>query len=146
MRFDDTHRRRDLDHDPSTARYREIITNSDLLVFIYPIWWSGMPAILKGFIDRVFMRGFAYEYKGMLPHGLLAGKKAWIITTDDTPGLFARFFQDDYGKVLRTQTLKMMCGIPTLKHSQLHYMRGSSGKKRARFLEKVREFARNVRV
>ncbi len=54
LSFDEDHRRRDLEKDPETQTYRELITWADHLIFIFPIWWSGMPAILKGFIDRVF--------------------------------------------------------------------------------------------
>ena len=63
LRFDQEHRRRDLHKDPEMAKYRDLITWADHLIFIFPIWWSGMPAILKGFIDRVFAADFAYSYK-----------------------------------------------------------------------------------
>jgi len=53
----------DLHKDPEMAKYRDLITWADHLIFIFPIWWSGMPAILKGFIDRVFAADFAYSYK-----------------------------------------------------------------------------------
>ena len=49
----------------------------------------GMPAILKGFIDRIFVAGFAYKYEGALPKGLLKGKKAWVINTLDSPLWYA---------------------------------------------------------
>lgn len=61
LRFDTTHRRRDLAHDVAMKDYRDLITWADQLIFIFPTWWSGMPAILKGFIERVFVTGFAYE-------------------------------------------------------------------------------------
>ncbi|OTA26592.1 NADPH dehydrogenase [Alloscardovia macacae] len=146
LRFDAEHRRRDLIHDPSTEKYRTLIEDSDLLVFIFPIWWSGMPAILKGFIDRVFVKGFAYRYKGILPEGLLKGKKAWIITSDDTPGWFARFFEPDYGKVLRHQILGIMCGIKTVRHDSMHYMRASTPRRREAFLQRVQRFASRIRA
>ncbi|CAK1246166.1 Putative NADPH-quinone reductase (modulator of drug activity B) (MdaB) [Fructobacillus fructosus] len=136
LQFDAEHRRRDLDKDPYTAKYRDIIQEADFLIFIYPIWWSSMPAILKGFIDRVFVQGYAYRYNGVLPVALLKNKKAWIITTNDTPLLYAKFFQQDYGSILKKQILKM-CGIKTVKHSQLYFVRNSTAKKRERFLEKV---------
>ncbi|TCD53903.1 flavodoxin family protein [Alloscardovia theropitheci] len=144
LRFDENHRRRDLAQDPETARYRQLITDSDLLVFIFPIWWAGMPALLKGFIDRIFVSGFAYKYKGLLPQGLLKGKKAWLITTHDTPKLFVNLFQQDYEKVLQRQVLKQMSGITTIKHHQLSFMRKSSLEKRAKFLKKIEEFARSL--
>lgn len=141
LRFDENHLRRNLNIDPDTERYRRIITDADLLVFIYPIWWSGMPAILKSFIDRVFSKGFAYVYRGVLPKGLLKGKKAWIITTNDTPGFYARLFEPDYGKVLHHQILKIMCGVTTIKHHQMSYLRRSTPHKRTRFLTKVQNYA-----
>lgn len=63
LQFDENHRRRDLDKVAEMEQYRDLVTWADHLIFIFPIWWSGMPAILKGFIDRVFVSGFAYSYK-----------------------------------------------------------------------------------
>ncbi|QLC64836.1 NAD(P)H-dependent oxidoreductase [Flavobacterium sp. LPB0248] len=54
---------------------------SDSITFIYPIWWTGMPAIMKGYIDRVFSYGFAYCYEQGIQKGLLSGKSAYIINT-----------------------------------------------------------------
>ncbi len=57
------------------------ITWADTLIFIYPIWWWGQPAILKGWIDRVFSYGFAYQQNEAGIEGLLKNKKALVITT-----------------------------------------------------------------
>ena len=63
LKFNENHKRRDLAKLEETKKYRDLITWTDLIIFIFPGWWSGMPAILKGFIDRVFVAGFAYSYK-----------------------------------------------------------------------------------
>ncbi|RKR09156.1 NAD(P)H dehydrogenase (quinone) [Flavobacterium sp. 90] len=60
---------------------QDFITWADQLIFIYPIWWTGMPAIMKGFIDRVFSYGFAYRYDQGVQKGLLTGKKTIIINS-----------------------------------------------------------------
>ncbi|KQS36803.1 NAD(P)H-dependent oxidoreductase [Pedobacter sp. Leaf194] len=60
---------------------QEFISWADHITFIYPIWWTGMPAILKGFIDRVFSYGFAYRYDQGKQKGLLTGKQTTIINT-----------------------------------------------------------------
>lgn len=60
---------------------QEYISRADQITFIYPIWWTGMPAIMKGYIDRVFSYGFAYRYDQGVQKGLLKGKKAVIINT-----------------------------------------------------------------
>ncbi|MHA5100617.1 NAD(P)H-dependent oxidoreductase [Oenococcus oeni] len=143
LHFDHLHQRRFLKDDPDLADYRQKITDSDLLIFIFPIWWSGMPAILKGFIDRTFSKGYAYSYKGLLPTGHLKGKKAWIITTNDTPSFYVHLVQKDYGKVLSKQVLKM-CGIKTIKRSNAYYLRGSSLKRRQSFLRKIGLYSQRI--
>ena len=67
--------------DAIVQREQEYISWADHLVFIYPIWWTGMPAIIKGYIDRVFSYGFAYRYDQGVQRGLLTGKMATIINT-----------------------------------------------------------------
>jgi len=60
---------------------QKYITWADVVTFIYPIWWTGMPAIIKGYVDRVMSYGFAYRYDQGVQKGLLVGKKAIIINT-----------------------------------------------------------------
>lgn len=144
--FNKEHRRRDLQYSVETKSYREAITWSDHIVYIFPIWWSGMPAILKGFIDRVFAQNFAYSYstKKITPNKLLKGKTAAIIVTHDTPYLISKIIQNDYGQVLKTQILKNMCGIQVTKFYSLANVRKSSLKKRKKFLRKVGEYAKKL--
>ena len=91
---DDTHRRRDIYTDEYTLRYRKLIQEADHLVFIYPVWWHGFPAILKGFIDRVFCSDFVYSFKGkskgaVFPNGLMRNKKISCFYTLDAPFFIA---------------------------------------------------------
>lgn len=60
---------------------QEHISWAEQITFIYPIWWTGLPAIMKGYIDRVFSYGFAYRYDQGIQKGLLKGKKTVIINT-----------------------------------------------------------------
>jgi NAD(P)H dehydrogenase (quinone) len=60
---------------------QEYIDWADCITFIYPIWWTGLPAIVKGYIDRVFSYGFAYRYDQGIQKGLLTGKQVVIINT-----------------------------------------------------------------
>lgn len=57
------------------------ISWAETITFIYPIWWTGLPAIMKGYIDRVMSYGFAYCYDQGIQKGLLAGKEAIVINT-----------------------------------------------------------------
>ena len=63
------------------AAEQELIRAADVLIVVYPLWWSGMPAMLKGYIDRVFSYGFAYEINETGGVGLLTGKKVFLVTT-----------------------------------------------------------------
>ncbi|MBU1198491.1 MAG: NAD(P)H-dependent oxidoreductase [Nanoarchaeota archaeon] len=89
------------------------IKKSDLLVFIYPVWWSSMPAIMKGFIDRIFISRFAFKYVNGLPQGLLKGKKALVfITTGGSTFLTKVFMGNMPAKLIKRQILGF-CGIKT---------------------------------
>ncbi|WP_426479772.1 NAD(P)H-dependent oxidoreductase [Chryseobacterium sp. CBSDS_008] len=57
------------------------ISWAEQITFIYPVWWTGLPAMMKGYIDRVFSYGFAYRYDQGIQKGLLKGKKTVIINT-----------------------------------------------------------------
>ncbi|MFJ8825572.1 NAD(P)H-dependent oxidoreductase [Streptomyces sp. NPDC102467] len=65
---------------------------ADAVVFQFPLWWFGVPAILKGWIDRVFTAGFAYgpEVAPPYSHGPLAGRRALVsVTYGARPGAFS---------------------------------------------------------
>lgn len=57
---------------------------ADLVIFQFPLWWFGMPAILKGWADRVFTRGFAYVGGRKHDTGLMRGKLALVSVTTGT--------------------------------------------------------------
>ena len=56
---------------------QELIRSAEVMIFVYPLWWAGMPAMLKGYIDRVFSEGFAYRISDTGIAGLLTGKKVF---------------------------------------------------------------------
>jgi len=68
----------------------DLVAAADILIFNFPMWWFDMPAILKGWVDRVLAYGFAYggEY-GMGPNGRFKGKKAFLTITT---GSLANFY------------------------------------------------------
>lgn len=57
------------------------ISWADTVIMIAPVWWYSVPAMLKGYVDRVFSVGFAYVYTSSGPRGMLTGKKGLVITT-----------------------------------------------------------------
>lgn len=62
------------------------VTEADLVLFHFPIWWYSMPAIMKGWVDRVFARGFAYGAGRKYDSGPFRGKRAMLAVTTGTAG------------------------------------------------------------
>ncbi|APX71444.1 NAD(P)H-dependent oxidoreductase [Companilactobacillus allii] len=67
--------------DPLVKKYQKMISDSDELIFIFPIWWHNLPAILKGFIDKTMVKGFAYNEDNGWTGLLTYIKKTTVITT-----------------------------------------------------------------
>ncbi|MDQ0782537.1 NAD(P)H-dependent oxidoreductase [Chryseobacterium sp. W4I1] len=122
----------------------EIILWADHMVWIHPVWWGGMPAMMKGFIDRLFLPGFAYKYRenSVWWDKLLKGKTAHIITTLDQPGWYYWLL---YGKPsinqLKKSTLEF-CGVKPIKVTYIGIIRNSTEMQRTKWLYKVRELGR----
>jgi len=115
---------------------------ADHLVWIHPVWWGGLPAITKGFIDRLFLPGFAFRYRENSAwwDKLLKGKTAHIITTLDQPGYYYRLF---YGRPSMNQLKKSVlqfCGINPVKVSYIAIIKTSDEKQRKIWLQKVKMF------
>ncbi len=89
------------DLESDLKKVQEDIKWCDHFVLFYPVWWAGMPAMLKGFFDRVWLPGFAYRFrkegflKGYTWDKLLKGKSARVIVTMDNFPLVARFLFGD---------------------------------------------------
>ncbi len=66
-------------------KYQDMITWADHLTVVYPMWWGQMPAMLKGFIDRVFSYGFAFSISENGVQALLKGKTASVFVNTNTP-------------------------------------------------------------
>jgi len=96
---------------PENLNFQAKIKAADRLLFIYPTWWQNMPAILKGFMDRVFVSGFAFVYKLGVPIGLLTGKKAAVFSATGGPRLYAKFFIKDQSLSVLTKDILAFSGI-----------------------------------
>ncbi|MEM4755537.1 MAG: NAD(P)H-dependent oxidoreductase [Candidatus Woesearchaeota archaeon] len=97
--------------DPQVASYQKKIKEADILIFIYPIWWNSMPAILKGFFDRVFTARFAFYYYKGIPRPLLKGKKAFVFVTTGAPKLLSFIFMGNRFVPAIAKDILSFCGI-----------------------------------
>ncbi len=119
---------------------QELIRWADHLVFVYPTWWGTMPAILKGFFDRVFLPGFAYQYRKDSPlwDKLLAGKSAHLIVTMDTPAWYNRWIYRHAGHHVMKRNILNFCGIKPVRVTEITPVTSSSENVRMKWLEKVK--------
>jgi NAD(P)H dehydrogenase (quinone) len=105
---------------PDVAQAQDDIRAADALTVIYPLWWLSMPAMMKGYVDRVFARGFAYESRNGVVHGLLSGKKAVLITISAAPlPLLVRSGNWNAVQVLQDTHTFRSAGFDLLEH--LHF-------------------------
>jgi NAD(P)H dehydrogenase (quinone) len=81
------------------------------LIFIYPVWWQNMPAILKGFVDRIFVARFSFVYENALPKKLLKGRRAIVLTSSSGPRIYSYFFKGDRAIKVLTKDMLEFCGI-----------------------------------
>lgn len=84
------------EYEPDLLAFQENVRWCDHFVIFYPSWWSTMPALLKGLIDRVWMPGFAFKFTGEFSwQRLMKGKSARMVITSDTIPLIQRLIFGD---------------------------------------------------
>lgn len=93
-----------LDLDPRVLRYKKKLEWAEQIVMIFPIWWMTMPAMMKGFVDKVIFPGVAYEMdEGRLRSRLDSLKQVTVISTMNTP---ADIYRDRFGNSLEGSLIK----------------------------------------
>jgi len=123
--------------DSKVIEYKQRLDKADRLIFIFPIWWELMPALTKGFIDKVIFPGVAYDYKpngvGMIP--LFKNLKGvTLITTMNTPSILYRFL---FGNVIKKAMMRGIfwkIGYKNRKWINLTMVKMVSDKKRKKWL------------
>lgn len=133
--------------EPDIDRARRLFDWAQHVVFIYPTWWGTMPALLKGFLDRVLLPGFAFRHteNAFGYEGLLKGRSAHLITTMDTPPLVYRLVYRAAGfHAMRRATLNF-CGIAPVRITPFGSVLQSDADLRERWLERARQEGRRLR-
>ena len=129
--------------EPEVLEAQHLILWSEHVVFVYPTWWGTMPALLKGFIDRVFTEGFAFnEIEGGTGYSpLLRGRSAQIITTMDTPYLIYQIVYRAPGHNAMKRAILEFCGFEMARTLTFSQIKHSGTCQRERWLNKVRREA-----
>lgn len=127
------------------AQEQELIVWADSIVFIYPIWWAGLPAIMKGYIDRVFSYGFAYKYDQGVQKGLLSGKQTIVINTLGKSLLEYNAIGMDKALSLISDTgIYKYCGLKISKHLYLYEAHKTSSETIENWKKQISEALANI--
>jgi putative NADPH-quinone reductase len=125
---------------------QRLIHWAEHILFVYPIWWSGLPALLSGFIERVFLPGFAFAYRDQTWGGeqLLTDRSAdLIVTADSLPTPWKRLRGLPPHRLMMREVLEV-CGIQINSHHEFAPVRTSDEEQRLRWLQDAEKIGSNV--
>lgn len=138
LHFDPHHTGQELE--PCLQRCQENLLWSEHLIIVHPVWWGTMPALLKGWLDRMLLPGFAFtEREDGGWDGLLSGRSATLVSTMDTPlWVFRWILRAPSVQALRAATLGF-CGISPVHTLLFSPVKTSTPQRRAQWLQQARE-------
>lgn len=87
--------------DPLVDKYLQALTDADRVIMVFPIWWAMMPAIIKGFFDKVMLTGTAYKYTDagqLVPDKINVQKTLLFTTSQSDTETFRQFFEGYFKK------------------------------------------------
>jgi putative NADPH-quinone reductase len=130
--------------EPDLVAAQATILWADVLVFAYPTWWGAAPALLKGFIDRVFLPGFAFKYRedSRFWDRLLAGRRARLLVTMDSPSWYYRLVVRQPGHQMMRRSILEFSGVKPVRTSVFGPVRGSTAAARERWLARAAALGR----
>ena len=124
--------------DTIVLRYKKKLEWAERIVMIFPIWWMTVPAMTKGFIDKVIFPGIAYKMEGNRLKSTLSNlKQVVIISTMNTP---ADIYRDEFGNSLEGSLIKgtfNQIGIHDIQWINLNMVRQSGDEKRWLWLDEI---------
>lgn len=134
--------------DPVVAAHARLVRGAEALVFVYPTWWSSLPAMLKGWIERTFVMGVAFELNPATSRvqPLLTGVRTIVgISTYGSPRRYVRIVNDN-GRRTLTRGLRACTGFRTrTRWLGLYELDTSSDDQRQAFLADVRTTMKSLR-
>jgi putative NADPH-quinone reductase len=128
--------------EPDLKQVQENMKWADHFVLLYPVWWSAMPALLKGFFDRIWLPSFAFHFwkNNMGWDRMMTGKTARVITLSKMPPIFIRIVFGDFTNEITYATLGMS-GYK-VKLTQFGNSESCTPSRRARYLKKISSLAK----
>jgi NAD(P)H dehydrogenase (quinone) len=108
----------------SIAKYADQLAAAEALVAVYPTWWYGLPAMLKGYFDRVWAPGIAFDIGsdgGFETDRLAHIRKLGVVTTYGSPWWLIRLYMGDPERKLWGRAIRKLCGKGCTLNWHVHY-------------------------
>jgi len=126
--------------DPQVAEHIEAVRRAEAIVFVYPTWWAGVPAKLKGWFERVLVPGVGFRFderSGKIRPNLTHIRRLVGISTYGSPRWYVRLV-NDVGRRTITRTVRVACGWRTrTEWHGLYAIDSSDDAARAAFADRV---------
>ena len=125
------------------------LSSADIIVIIHPNWWGQPPAILKGWVDRVFRPGIAYRFaegdggEG-IPIGLLSASAAIVINTSNTPAVREQTAFGDPLEAIWKRCIFDLCGVRNFHRRMFSVVVTSTMEQRLRWIEEAKMLCRTA--
>jgi len=126
---------------------QQLMQWADHVVMAYPNWWGFMPAVAKGFIDRVLLPGFAFKHRSgnIFPDKLLKGKSIRLLVTMDTPKWwFYLIYRASQYQILKDIVFGYV-GFDPVRFSTFGFIRKSTEERRRQWLAKVERLGNQLK-
>ncbi|WP_374034324.1 NAD(P)H-dependent oxidoreductase [Bdellovibrio bacteriovorus] len=130
--------------EPDLVQIQKDILWSEHIVIVFPIWWGTVPALLKGFLDRVLLPGFAFKYHKNDPFWdrLLKGRTGRLIITTDAPWWWNKFVNWNPAIHMMKTTVLEFCGVKPVKVTQFDEVKNRKAPQIEAFLQKTYELGK----
>ena len=129
---------------PELRQAQDNVVWADQLVFVYPIWWLAIPALLKSFIERVFVEGVVSHEGKMGPKPLMKGKTAVIMQSYSMPYFYMKYFCHDVVMKWWKVVLTNWCGPKIVKRFDFDLIDSVSEKRKQKWVNDVKKFVKTL--
>tara|TARA_B100000795_G_C22600679_1_gene361119 strand:+ start:27 stop:611 length:585 start_codon:yes stop_codon:yes gene_type:complete len=125
--------------EPDLLKAQEKLKWADHIVWIYPVWWGSVPAIMKGFLDRVLLPGFAFKKRegSVWWDKYFTGKTSRLICTMDQPTWYYRLINKSPSHSAMKKLTMNFIGVKSVKITSIGPLRLSKEEWRKKWLQKV---------
>jgi len=142
----DTYQQGNGDIPAGLERDVSLVKSAEIIVFVYPTWWGGLPAQLKGWLERVMLPGtaFVFNENSKVRPGLRNIRRIHIASTFGSPWLYVRFVNDN-GRRILARAFRLNTSLRTrVSTSSLYAMDTATDESRKRFLLSLEKKMQNI--